>query len=130
MYSELDDTQRAGNCLSTLAGILFGVGWWFFIDGVAYSRFRAEDQENEVVLVDAKQYLPGFGVTIALFMICGMDWGALNADDFTYSGSNVSAKARCFLGLGVLIAVGSIIGSIVIIVVRGNKMHESCGVRC
>ena len=130
MYSELDGTERAGNCLSTLAGIFFGTGWWFFVDGVAYSRFQAE-QGEDVVLVDAKQYLPGFGVTIALVMVCGMDWGAINADDFSYSGSNVATKARCFLGLGVVIAMASIVGAIVIIVEEyDDKCPDDAGVSC
>lgn len=127
MYSALEEDSTRGNFFSGLAGILFGAGWWFFIDGVAYSRASEADV---VVLVDAKQYLPGIGMTLAMIMIVGMDWGALNADDFTYSGSNVSGKARCFLSFALLIALGSIIGAIVIIVDEYTKQCDGASSAC
>jgi hypothetical protein len=156
MYSALEDDSTRGNFFSGFAGILFGAGWWFFIDGVAYSRASEADV---VVLVDAKQYLPGIGMTLAMIMIVGMDWGALNADDFTYSGSNVSGKARsaefkhfslslslslshthtttallplarCFLSFALLIALGSIIGAIVIIVDDYTKQCDGASSAC
>jgi hypothetical protein len=113
MYATMDEDQGRRNFFSGFAGILFGIGWWVFIDAVASSR--ASDAEI-VVLVDSKQYLPGIGATLAWIMIVGMDWGALSADSFTYSGSNVSGKATCFLGFALLMALGSLIGAIAIIV--------------
>lgn len=54
------DAGRAG---SYVAGLLFGVGWWLFIDGAASAAFR--DSKIPITFVT---YLPGIVSTLAFFL--------------------------------------------------------------
>ena len=106
--SEDSDTRaRAG---SYLAGLMFGIGWWSFIDAAAYAT-----QDEQTLNINFVRSLPGIGTTLALFGINSMDWGALTADSMTYHGDNVACKARTFVLFCIAVSLASLVGSIVIL---------------
>lgn len=53
----------AGKAGGYAAGLLFGVGWWLFIDGVASAAFR-----DSQIPFGFLSYLPGVVSTLAFFM--------------------------------------------------------------
>ena len=54
-------------------------------------------------------YMPGICMTLMFFMVTGMDWGALGADEMTYHGGTGTAlKAKGFLLFAVLIATDTV----------------------
>lgn len=89
---------------------MFAIGWWLFIDAVAYTN-----HEDFEITIDFVKWLPGIGTTLALFGINSMDWGAISADSMTYHGDNVACKARFFVLFCLSISLASLIGSIVIL---------------
>lgn len=106
--SEDSDTRaRVG---SYIAGFMFALGWWFFIDAVAYTSHR-----NLTETIDFVKWLPGIGTSLALFGINSMDWGAVSADSMSYHGDNVACKARTFVVFCLLVSISSLVGSIVIL---------------
>ena len=48
---------------SYVAGLLFGIGWWFFIDAVAYVK----NNSDLTLRIHFVEWLPGIGTTLALF---------------------------------------------------------------
>lgn len=99
-----------------------GIGWWIFIDAVAYAKFR-----DFQIPIDFVKTLPGIGTTLAFFGINSMDWGAVTADALTYHGDNVACKARTFVVFCLVLSMSSVVGSIVILanVYVDNEFEES-----
>ncbi|KAJ3237680.1 Transmembrane protein 50A [Chytriomyces hyalinus] len=98
--------------LFTLDSILnvFAMGWWLFIDGVVYASTRNKD---ELPAVRFEDWLPGILSTLSLIIVNLIDKDSLNADDFSYSGSNVACKARACAFIGITMAMGALGGSFV-----------------
>ena len=99
---------------SLAAGIVFGIAWFLLIDAIAYSSHingqSGKKQEFKFIFI-----LPAVGTTLAFFCINTIDWGALNADEFMYSSPRVKVYARIAVCFGVMLGVGSIVGSIFIL---------------
>ncbi|KAJ3090860.1 Transmembrane protein 50A [Phlyctochytrium bullatum] len=94
-----------------LAGGLFALGWWAFIDGIAYAgSFTDPPLKTPIRFED---WIPGLLSTLSLIIVNLINKETLNADDFTYSGSNVACKARAAAFLGVTMALGALGGALV-----------------
>ncbi|KAJ3205280.1 Transmembrane protein 50A, partial [Dinochytrium kinnereticum] len=100
-----DRTQVVGY----IAGALFALGWWAFIDGVAYSSSRDPPLPNTIRFED---WIPGILSSVSLIIVNLINKDTLTADDFSYSGSNVACKARAAAFIGVTMALGAIGGSL------------------
>eukprot|EP00003_Mantamonas_plastica_P032294 TRINITY_DN8724_c1_g1_i3.p1 TRINITY_DN8724_c1_g1~~TRINITY_DN8724_c1_g1_i3.p1 ORF type:complete len:152 (+),score=34.68 TRINITY_DN8724_c1_g1_i3:220-675(+) len=85
---------------SYLSGIMFGVGWWIFIDGAVYASYT-----NDPVTFVFGFYVPGFISTIALILINILEWKEL------YSTQN-QGRARVWLLVAFLVGLGGVVSSI------------------
>ncbi|ORX54726.1 UPF0220-domain-containing protein [Piromyces finnis] len=87
------------------SGILFTVGWWFFFDGLIYSKYNNFENEKHVS-IGIWDWLPGIISTLALIIINLINQEALNGDgDYEYSRD---AKLCAFIGVSLaLAALGS-----------------------
>jgi len=87
---------------SYTSGIMMGLAWWIFIDACNVTRHYHPD----ALQVKAQLYLPGIGSTISFFIIAFMDWGALNADEYSYHGGKmVRYQARALLIFAILLSI-------------------------
>ncbi|KAJ1334401.1 hypothetical protein BSLG_007556 [Batrachochytrium salamandrivorans] len=106
-----------------IAGALFAIGWWLFIDGMAFNGSVAG--KIAVVQTGFEDWLPGIISTLALIMqvvtflayhyVNLIDRETLNADDFEYSGPSTACKARACAFLGVTMALGSLGGALAVL---------------
>ncbi|KAJ0392784.1 hypothetical protein P43SY_010591 [Pythium insidiosum] len=102
------DKSRIG---SYVAGLLFGIGWWIFVDGAA----SAAHNDSQIPFNFIK-YLPGIGSSLAFFLLNSLDWEMMSADSMTYhDGDGVACKARTFVLLCVAMSIGALIGSIFVL---------------
>ena len=53
----------AGKVMSYVAGIVFGIGWWFFIDAAVYSSYHFPTHP-----LDWTKYVPGILGTMGFFL--------------------------------------------------------------
>eukprot|EP00842_Homolaphlyctis_polyrhiza_P002862 jgi/Hompol1/3577/HPOL_006632-RA len=95
------------------AGALFALGWWFFIDGIAFNGSKP-DMPGKVT-IGFEDWVPGIISTIALIIVNLIDRETLSADDFAYSGQNIACKARACAFLGVTLALGSLGGALAVL---------------
>ncbi|KAJ3315758.1 hypothetical protein HDU76_002110 [Blyttiomyces sp. JEL0837] len=95
-----------------LSGGLFAIGWWVFIDGVTFASTRDPALPISIRFDD---WLPGILSTLALIIVNLIDKETLNAEDFSYSGTNVACKARACAFIGVTMALGSLGGALAIL---------------
>ncbi|TPX74798.1 hypothetical protein CcCBS67573_g03949 [Chytriomyces confervae] len=65
-----------------------------------------------------EDWLPGILSTISLIIVNLIDKDSLNADDFSYSGSNVACKARACAFIGITMAMGALGGSFAILALK------------
>ncbi|KAI8618562.1 hypothetical protein BC830DRAFT_1079145 [Chytriomyces sp. MP71] len=93
----------------------FAVGWWLFIDGVVYATTRNND---DLPAVRFEDWLPGILSTLSLIIVNLIDKDSLNADDFSYSGTNVACKARACAFVGITMAMGALGGSFAILALK------------
>ncbi|KAJ3413903.1 hypothetical protein HDV05_007345 [Chytridiales sp. JEL 0842] len=106
-----DRTQFVGY----LSGGLFALGWWIFIDGVTFASTRDPPLPIAIRFDD---WLPGILSTLSLIIVNLIDKETLNAEDFSYSGSNVACKARACAFIGVTMALGSLGGGFAILALK------------
>ncbi|CAG8644059.1 1976_t:CDS:2, partial [Paraglomus occultum] len=90
------------------SGVLFAVGWWFFIDAVVY----AATMEDPPVTIKLEDWISGIFSTLGMIIVNSIDKSRLTADDFTYSGSGIAWKARLFLFVGFACMAGGLAGSL------------------
>ncbi|EGF78680.1 hypothetical protein BATDEDRAFT_26562 [Batrachochytrium dendrobatidis JAM81] len=109
--SMLDLVRR--QAIGYTAGALFAIGWWLFIDGIAFNGSKAGS--IPVVQVGFEDWAPGIISTVALIIVNLIDRETLNADDFEYSGPSVACKARACAFLGVTMALGSLGGALAVL---------------
>lgn len=109
----MDDGQSRsrGTIASVVAGIMFGVAWWLYIDGTSYGIRQAEDDTTKRAA--GYSWLPPLGVTIALVMINGMEWKELRSDGYGVDQATAN-RAKLFLMGALLIAFASVAGSVYI----------------
>ncbi|KAG9303198.1 hypothetical protein G9A89_000733 [Geosiphon pyriformis] len=97
-----------------LSGGLFALGWWFFIDAVAYSS-TIEGKEVDITFAD---WISGITSTLGMIIVNSIDKSRLTADDFTHSGSGVAWKARLFLFIGFAMMAGGLAGSVTVLILK------------
>ena len=62
-------------------------------------------------------WVPGLGLSIAFVMVNALEWDQLNEDNaMMYSGTNVTAKARCFLMFAIMLSFMSMGGALAIMI--------------
>ncbi|KAJ3226269.1 hypothetical protein HK099_005266 [Clydaea vesicula] len=98
-----------------VAGALFALGWWLFIDGVSFAATRSP---AVAVPISFEDFVPGILSTFSLIIVNLINKETLNADDFSFGGNHVAAKARGCAFIGVTMALSAIIGAISIMCVK------------
>jgi len=94
--------------LSYSSGILFAIGWWIWIDGVAYA-FHLPEETNRPVF---GHWVPGIVSSIGLLMINAVNWTDLDGFGFGGLDDEVQKRARIWLLFSFTMAFGGIIASI------------------
>ena len=92
---------------------MFAIGWWLFIDGIAYNH----SHPNPSILA-FEDWIPGITSTIALIIVNLIDRHVLSADDYEYGSDGVAWKARAVAFFGVTLALGSIGGALAILTLK------------
>eukprot|EP00695_Tsukubamonas_globosa_P002671 TRINITY_DN385_c0_g1_i2.p1 TRINITY_DN385_c0_g1~~TRINITY_DN385_c0_g1_i2.p1 ORF type:complete len:142 (-),score=1.59 TRINITY_DN385_c0_g1_i2:103-528(-) len=94
---------------SHVAGALFALGWWIFIDGAVWNQFIGQNQKME-----GQFYVPGILGTISFIMTNMLNPSDLRGDSFADESTVTKAKVWFFTSL--LIGMGSLMGGVWILV--------------
>ncbi|KAI9757752.1 MAG: hypothetical protein M1815_000089 [Lichina confinis] len=98
-----------------LAGGIFSLGLFFFIDAATYSHSPKNGSEVHIKFVD---WIPGICSALGMLVINSIEKSRLSADSFTYSGTSVAWKARLVLFLGFALMAGGLAGSVTVLVLK------------
>ncbi|KAI9728776.1 MAG: hypothetical protein M1828_002882 [Chrysothrix sp. TS-e1954] len=98
-----------------LAGALFSLGFFFFIDASTYSKSALNGSDVHINFVD---WIPGICSSLGMLVINSIDKARLSADTFSYSGNGVAWKARLVLFLGFALMAGGLAGSVTVLVLK------------
>ncbi|KAK9458990.1 uncharacterized protein V1516DRAFT_680643 [Lipomyces oligophaga] len=99
-----------------LAGALFSLGFWFFMDSAIYSRHYNYGSEIHVSFVD---WIPGICSIFGIIVINSIDKARLSNDaSFSYGGEGVAWRARLVLFMGFALLAGGFSGSIVVLTLK------------
>ena len=90
--------QKKATSLSLIAGVVFGIAWWIYVDGSAIDSTAS-----------GYHWLPGVGSTIAFVMINAMHWPDLTDDE-----GSTAVKARAFLIVAMMLGIGCIAAALII----------------
>ncbi|KAJ2005174.1 Vacuolar protein sorting-associated protein 68 [Coemansia thaxteri] len=96
-----------------VAGALFTLGWWVFIDGLVMSR-----TSNASVKFGFEDWIPGILCTLGMVITNSIDLTLLRDDGFGYSGSGLAGKAKLTLFIGIALLAGGVAGSIAILTIK------------
>ncbi|KAK9764203.1 Vacuolar protein sorting-associated protein 68, variant 2 [Basidiobolus ranarum] len=94
---------------SYIAGFLFAIGWWVFVDGIILSTTF----EELPVYIGFEDYISGIISTLGMIIVSSIDQSLLEDDSMTFGGSGVVGKARVMLFIGMAAMGGGIAGSVV-----------------
>ncbi|KAI8869448.1 UPF0220-domain-containing protein [Ramicandelaber brevisporus] len=102
------------------AGALFTLGWWCFIDGIAFAKTTPDFP----VRVSIEDYLPGIFTTLGMIITNSIDISLLN-DDGGGGGfgafddsSSLAGKAKLTLFIGIALIAGGLAGSVAILAIK------------
>ncbi|OZJ05220.1 hypothetical protein BZG36_02455 [Bifiguratus adelaidae] len=95
-----------------VAGGLFALGWWVFIDGITL----ASRNQDSVVHIGFEDWVSGILATLGMIIINLIDKSRLRGDGFGDSG--VAWKARLFLFVGFALMAGGLAGSLSVLAVK------------
>lgn len=98
---------------SSFGGLLFGISWMLWIDGVAYAKVHHGQAVNGVY------WIPGVLQTVALVMVNVISWAALTGDGLLEEGGGCFVRLWAFVAF--VLAFGGIISSAWILV---NEMND------
>ncbi|MCJ1375523.1 hypothetical protein MMC20_006760 [Loxospora ochrophaea] len=98
-----------------LAGSLFSLGFFFFVDASAFSRSAKNGSEVHIKFVD---WIPAICSALGMLVINSIEKTRLSADSYSYSGSGVAWKARLVLFLGFALMAGGLAGSVAVLVLK------------
>ncbi|KAI4095384.1 MAG: hypothetical protein LQ344_001682 [Seirophora lacunosa] len=99
-----------------LAGALFSIGFFFFIDASTYSHSHLNaGSEVHIKFVD---WIPGICSALGMLVINSIEKTRLSADSYSYSGTGVAWKARLVLFLGFALMAGGLAGSVAVLVLK------------
>ncbi|KAJ1918639.1 Vacuolar protein sorting-associated protein 68 [Tieghemiomyces parasiticus] len=93
-----------------LAGALFAVGWWFFVDGLVFAGHHPDFPAR----VGVEDYLPGIFCTVGMLITNSIDLSLLRDDHFGYSGNSggLAGRAKFTLFIGIALIAGGLAGSV------------------
>ncbi|KAJ3145368.1 hypothetical protein HDU89_007122 [Geranomyces variabilis] len=107
-----------------IAGVLFAIGWWVFIDGAVYATSRTEPPVPvPVAFVD---WVPGILSTVALIIVNLIDREMLSAES-DIGGGSVATKAQGCAFLGVSMALGSLGGAFAVMILKYTLHGRTAG---
>ncbi|KAJ3436050.1 small membrane protein-related [Anaeramoeba flamelloides] len=92
---------------SLCAGLLFGLGWWLWIDSVAYASHI-----DDPVPVSGAYWIPGIFGTVAVLLICITP---TDADDDMID-ENRGKRIKAFLLFSFFVGIASILASMWILI--------------
>ncbi|KAI9832495.1 MAG: hypothetical protein M1819_004284 [Sarea resinae] len=98
-----------------LAGALFSLGFFFFIDASTFSHSAKNGSDVHIKFVD---WIPGICSALGMLVINSIDKTRLSADSFSYSGNHVAWKARVILFFGFALMAGGLAGSVTVLVLK------------
>ncbi|MCJ1455366.1 hypothetical protein MMC28_005721 [Mycoblastus sanguinarius] len=98
-----------------LAGALFSLGFFFFIDASTYSHSAKNGSNVHIKFVD---WIPGICSALGMLVINSIEKTRLSADSYSYSGTGVAWKARLVLFLGFALMAGGLAGSVAVLVLK------------
>ncbi|KAI4268760.1 MAG: hypothetical protein Q9205_005381 [Flavoplaca limonia] len=99
-----------------LAGALFSIGFFFFIDASTYSHSHLNaGSDVHIKFVD---WIPGICSALGMLVINSIEKTRLSADSYSYSGTGVAWKARLVLFLGFALMAGGLAGSVAVLVLK------------
>ncbi|CAF9911753.1 MAG: hypothetical protein HETSPECPRED_000434 [Heterodermia speciosa] len=98
-----------------LAGALFSLGFFFFIDASTYSASLRNGSDINIKFVD---WIPGICSSLGMLVINSIEKTRLSADSYSYSGTGVAWKARLVLFLGFALMAGGLAGSVAVLVLK------------
>ncbi|MCJ1247262.1 hypothetical protein MMC30_004476 [Trapelia coarctata] len=98
-----------------LAGALFSLGFFFFIDASTFSHSARNGSEVHIKFVD---WIPGICSALGMLVINSIEKTRLSADSYSYSGTGVAWKARLVLFLGFALMAGGLAGSVAVLVLK------------
>jgi hypothetical protein len=123
-----------------LAGGLFAIGWWIFLDGITIAttmggldacREAAAENcyqvpniklcTNSSCLVSSPQFedwLPGIFSTFSLIIVNLVDAESLSGSDFGFESDNVALKSRAIAFIGATMGLGAIGGALTITIIK------------
>ncbi|OBZ88416.1 hypothetical protein A0J61_03539 [Choanephora cucurbitarum] len=94
-----------------LAGMLFALGWWIFIDGLSVLWSLPDRQ----VVPGIEDWVPGIITTLGLIIVNLIDKEALRGN---YYDDEFVWRARLFLFLGFAMMAGGFSGSVAVLVTK------------
>lgn len=106
-----------------LAGILYALGFWAFIDSVLFSKYN-NASDLHITFVD---WVPFLCSTFGMLIVNSIEknrllQGALSGDNGMFGGMNMDSQlawqARSVLFLGFALLAGGISGSLVILIIK------------
>ncbi|KAG8459373.1 hypothetical protein KFE25_013009 [Diacronema lutheri] len=98
---------------SLAAGLLFGIGWYVWIDGCAWAS------HVHGYNVNGAYWVPGLLQTLSLVMVNVLNWGMLS-DDAAFDTENSAAIAKCWVFSAFVVAFSGVIGAVWIMVNENN----------
>jgi len=115
--------------LSYVAGILFAMGWWWWIDATSWSNCCASNIDNKVTWW---HWFPNVIQTICLLSINAVSWTRKEENLFNLGGEKQSIWAAVWLLISLVTAILMLLAAIIIAVivffVPGNGDSIYCGV--
>mmetsp|Transcript_69917 Transcript_69917/g.116115 ORF Transcript_69917/g.116115 Transcript_69917/m.116115 type:complete len:155 (-) Transcript_69917:473-937(-) len=100
-YSTLKEAAPTAG--SICGGVLFGIGWLLWIDGVVTAS------TDYGMSISFGFWLPGLLQTMALFMVNVINWSLLSGDDPLDEG--IGAKVKCWVFFSFVLAFTGLISS-------------------
>jgi len=92
-----------------IGGIVTGLGWFFFLDGVISASHDYD------YTVSGAWWIPGIMQSIALLMVNILDWNLIS-DDMSFDGTSTASKAKCWIFVSFVVAFAAIMGAVWILV--------------
>ena len=103
----------AASAGSVAAGLLFGIGWLAWIDGIVTASVEHGTS------VSGAWWIPGLFQTVALVMVNLVDWSLLSEDSF--GDDAVAARVKCLVFVAFLLAFCGLIGATWILIAEASS---------
>jgi hypothetical protein len=115
------DQSTARNAIvSHMAGILFSMGWWFWVDGLVLFPSTIFGTRYPFLYI-----VPGITSTIAFIVMAILPWQTLFSDEEGFWGEGTSRSTyRLWMFIALLCLFGSFLGSILIYVLGFMPLYQ------